>query len=268
MISSVLTKTIWERRRSTAWWAAGMMALAGVTIAFYPSIRSDTESFEALFESMPEGLFTVFGIEDTAALLTATGLINSRLYSGIGPVILAVFGIGLGTAAVAGEEDRGTLNLLMSQPITRTRLVVEKFAATTLLTLAVCIGIWLTLVVLNPIVDLEFRAANMVAANVGLALLTLVFAALALAVGAVTGNRSFTIGLSAAVTVFVFFVNGMAPLVDSLNWAQKLSPFYWLQGPNRLANGFSPGYSALMVAVVVVLLTMAVWGFNRRDIDV
>ena len=116
--------------------------------------------------------------------------------------------------------------------------------------------------------DLEFTAANMVAANLGLALLTLVFSALALAVGAVTGKRAFTIGLSAAVTVFVFFVNGMAPLVDSLSWAQKLSPFYWLQGPNRLANGFSPGYSALMVVVTGLLLGVAVWGINRRDIDV
>ncbi len=217
---------------------------------------------------MPEGLLSMFGIDDSTTLLTATGLVNSRLYAGIGPAILAVFGIGLGTAAVAGEEDRGTLDLLLAQPVARTRLILEKFAATVVATTIICASIGLTLAVLNPLVDLEFKALNLVAANLGLGLLTLVFTSLALAVGAVTGNRGLTIGVSATVTVFAFFVNGLAPLVDSLSWTQKLSPFFWLHGPNRLANGFSPGYSSLMVAVIIILVATSIWGLNRRDVGV
>jgi ABC-2 type transport system permease protein len=268
MIVNVFAKTLWERHRSTGWWTLGMMALAAVTVAFYPSIRNDTESFQDLFDAMPEGLLAVFGIDDSASLVSATGLINSRLYAGIGPAIMAVFGIGFGTAAVAGEEDRGTLDLLLAQPVTRTRLVIEKFAAIVVATTLICTGIGLTLAVLDPLVDLELRALNLVAANIGLGLLTLVFASLALAVGATTGNRGLTVGVSAAVTVLAFFVNGLAALVDSLSWAEKLSPFFWLQGPNRLANGFSPGYSLLMVAVTAVLVATAIWGINRRDIGV
>ncbi|MCP4224459.1 MAG: ABC transporter permease subunit [Actinomycetia bacterium] len=268
MITSIFTKSLWDRRRSTGWWALGMVALAGVTVAVFPSIRNDTESFQNLFDSMPEGLMTMFGADDSATLFTATGLINSRIYAGIGPAILAVFGIGLGTAAVAGEEERGTLDLLLAQPVARTRLILEKFAAIVVATVVICASIGLTLSVLNPLVDLELEAVNLVAANLGLGLLTLVFSSLALAIGAVTGNRGLTIGVSATTTVFAFFVNGLAPLVDSLSWTQKLSPFFWLQGPNRLANGFSPGYSLLMVGVIVILLATSIWGFNRRDVGV
>lgn len=245
-----------------------MMALAAVTIAFVPSVRNDAESFTDLYESLPEGLLAVFGIDDSAALVTPAGLVNSRMYTGIGPVIMAVFGIGVGTAAVAGEEDRGTLNLLLAQPISRTRLVLEKFAAAVVLTVIICLGILATLVIANPLVDLEFSAANMIAANIGLALVTLVFAAFSLAIGAATGRRGLTVGISAATTVTAFFVNGLAALVDSLTWAQKLSPFFWLQGPNRLTNGFSPGYSALALAVTAAFVLVAVVGFNRRDVDV
>lgn len=268
MTSSVWAKTVWERRRSTLWWTLGMMFLAAGTIAFYPSIRSDTESFTELFESMPEGLTSVFGIDDTAALVTPAGFVNSRMYSGIGPVILAAFGIALGTAAIVGEEDRGTLNLLLAQPVSRTRLIVEKFAATIISTIVLCLGILLTLVVLNPVVDLGFSLTNMVAANLGLSLMTLVFGAFTLALGAISGNRGLTVGLAASVTALAFFVNGLAPLVDSIAWTQKLSPFHWLQGPNRLATGFNAGYSLLMVAVIAVFVLAAIWGLNRRDIDV
>ena len=268
MTTNVFTKSLWERRRSTGWWALGMMALTGVTVAFFPTIRNDTASFQDLFDSMPEGLLTVFGIDDAANLVTSTGLINSRLYAGIGPAIMAVFGIGLGTAAVAGEEDRGTLELLLAQPVARTRLIIEKFAAAVVATIVICTSIGVTLALLNPLVDLELEGLNLVAANLGLGLITLVFTSLALAVGAITGNRGLTVGVTAAVTVFAFFMNGLAPLVNSLSWTQKLSPFFWLQGPNRLANGFSPGYSILMVAVSIVFVATAIWGINRRDIGV
>ena len=264
----VLVRSLQDRRRSTFWWAVGMIALAAITIAFVPSIRSDAEAFMELYDSLPEGLMSVFGIDDSAALVTAEGLINSRLYAGVGPAILAVFGIGLGTAAVAGEEDTGTLNMLLAQPIARWRVVVEKFAAGVVLTFVICVAIAVTLAVSNPLVDLGLGWGNIVAANLGLALFTLVFLGLSLALGAVTGNRGLTIGVSAAITVAAFFVNGLAPLVDELSWAQNLSPFYWIQGPDRLTNGFSPGWSLLMVAVTAVLVVAAVIGFDRRDIDV
>ena len=123
-----------------------------------------------------------------------------------------------------------------------------------------------TLVVANPIVDLEFSFGNMVAANVGLALLTMVFGSISLAIGASTGDRGLTIGVSAGLTAAAFFVNGLAPLVDSISWTQKLTPFYWLGGPNPLAEGFDAGWSLLMVGFSAVMVVVAVWGFNRRDI--
>ncbi len=268
MIRSVFVKTLWERRRGVLGWTAGMVALAAVTIAFYPSIRSDTEAFQSLFDAVPEGLLSVFGIEDATALVTATGFINSRLYTGIGPVLLAVFGISLGTGAVAGEEDRGTLDLLLAQPVTRTRVVVQKSAATVVLLAVVAGALFLTLLISNPIVDLGFDVDGMLAANLGLMLLALVFGSFALAVGAFTGRRSWTIGLSSAVTGATFFINGLAPLVEEIEWTQRLTPFFWLQHPNPLANGFAWGWFGLMALVAAALVGVAIVGFNRRDVGV
>ncbi len=268
MLNSIFAKTVWERRRSTGWWMLGMAALAGLTVAFYPSIRNDTESFEDLFQSFPPELLSVFGIEDPASLVTATGLVNSRLYSGIGPVIVAVLGIGMGTAAIAGEEERGTLDLLLAQPVTRTQIVVEKLAAAAVVILAVVLTLFLTLSLLNPIVDLGFSFSGILSANVALGLFAMLFCAVALAVGAVTGNRGLTVGVSAALVGVLFFVNGLAPLVDEIAWLQKLTPFYWLQDPNPLANGLDFWATVIFVAGIGLVTAVAVWGFNRRDIAV
>lgn len=266
MLDSIFAKTIWERRRSIAWWMLGMVALAGLTVAFYPSIRDDAESFETLFESFPPELLSVFGIEDAASLVTATGLVNSRLYSGIGPVILAVLGISIGAAAIVGEEERGTLNLLLAQPVTRAQIVVEKSVAAAVLIGAVAAALFLTLSVLNPLVDLDFRFSGILAANVTLWLFAMGFCLFTLALGAITGRRSLTIGIAAGTTATMFFINGLAPLVDEITWMQKLTPFYWLQDPNPLANGFDLAALAIFVVTIAVMLGAAIWGFDRRDI--
>ncbi|MGH1491602.1 MAG: ABC transporter permease subunit [Acidimicrobiales bacterium] len=268
MLNSIFAKTIWDRRISIGWWTLGMVALAGLTVAFYPSIRNDAESFESLFDSFPPELLSIFGIEDAASLVTATGLVNSRLYSGIGPVILAVLGIGIGTAAIAGEEEDGTLDLLLSQPVTRTQLVVEKSAAAAVLIGIVMIALFLTLSILNPLVDLDFTFWGILSANVALGLFAVSFFSLAMAVGGLTGNRGLTVGVSAGTVATLFFVNGLAPLVDEIAWLQKLTPFYWLQEPNPLANGLDFVATIIFLLAIGLLLAVTIWGFNRRDVSV
>ena len=268
MLRSVFGKTLWERRQNTLWWTIGLVTLAAITAAFVPSIQADAEGFQALFENLPEGLLSVFGVEDAAALVTPTGLMNSRLYTGIGPVLVAVLGVGLGTAAIVGEEDRGTLDMLLAQPLLRSRLILEKTGATLVIIAIVVAALFATLVVANPIVDLEFSLANTAAANVGLGLLAFVHFGFALAVGAITGSRGLTVGVSAGFIGAAFFINGLAPLVDQLSQAQRLTPFYWLQEPDPLANGFAWDWFALMAAVGVVLVGIAIAAFNRRDVGV
>ena len=45
------------------------------------------------------------------------------------PLLLMIAAIGAGAGAIAGEEERGTLELLLANPLSRRRLVLEKTAA-------------------------------------------------------------------------------------------------------------------------------------------
>ena len=268
MFETIFAKTVWERRKSIFWWMLGLAALAAVTVAFFPAIRDDAESFESLFDSFSPELLAIFGIDDHSALLTATGLINSRIYAGIGPVILAVLAITIGTAAIVGEEERGTLNLLLAQPVSRTYVVVQKTVAAAVLLAVPISAIFLTLSALNPVIGLDLEFTGLLAANVTLWLFALAFYMFTLAISAVTGSRSITIGAAAGTTAALFFINGLAPLVESIAWIQKLTPFYWLQNPNPLANGFDIAAIAIFVVISAVLLGVAIWSLERRDIGI
>jgi len=265
MLRSVYQSMLWERKISLVWYVVGMVGLVGITVGVYPSVREGADAFTALLNQMPKGMLSFFGNSDAAQLMSPAGFVNSRLNASIGVIVVIVFAISLGTAAIAGEEDRGTLDLLLANPISRARVVLERVGAMGTLIAVVAFATFLVLLVADPLVDLGFSVVNMVASNVGLALTALVFGTMALAVGGVTGRRSFTLGTVSGVTVTAFFVNGLAPLVDWLRWPRELSPFYWLQRSDPLRNGFAWGDDLLMLAVVGGFVAVAVWGFNRRD---
>ena len=44
------------------------------------------------------------------------------------PALFLVASVGNGAGSIAGEEERGTLDLLLSEPLSRTRIAVEKLA--------------------------------------------------------------------------------------------------------------------------------------------
>ena len=213
-------------------------------------------------------MMSFFGGSEVAELLTPAGFLNSRVNASIGSIVLAVFAISIGTAAIAGEEDRRTMDLLLATPTPRFRIVLERFAAMKVLVFLVAIAVLVVMAVGSSLFDMELSIANMVASNFMLALLALVFGSLALAVGGLTGRRSITIAVAAGTTVATYFINGLAELVDSLKGLQKITPFYWLQRANPLANGLSIEDTLIMVATIAAFVGLALWGFQRRDISV
>jgi len=267
MFRSVFAKTMWDRSKGITWWLLGLLAITGVTVALWPTLQADADALTDLMESLPKGMLALFGADEAAALVTGPGFVNSRIFASVGSFIVIFFAISMGTAAIAGEEDKGTMDLLLANPLPRSRLVLQTFQAMAVLTFALAAVTWLALVLSNPLLDIGLSFAGTTAASIGMALLALTFGSLALMVGALTGKRSLTVGVASGVTIATFFINGLAPLVDGIAWTQKLTPFYWLLDHRPLESGFEPDLLVL-VLFIAFFVGVAVWGFQRRDVAV
>lgn len=264
MLASVFTKTVWDHRRTIWWWLGGVGLLALFIVAYYPAL-GDLSEFADLLESYPEAMLALFGI-DPQEFLTASGFIHGELYSAMLPTVFLIFTIMRGAAATAGEEQDGTMDLTLSVPVSRDRVVVEKFLAMAAMTTALGASLVVIFLVGNPLVDLELSVAGIVAINLGLVLMSLLFGALALAIGSWTGRRVMAAGVAAGVAVAAFFVNGLASLVDALEAPQQISPFHWLLDSKPLNNGFDWPGLGLLAGVTLVLFAAAVYAFRRRDL--
>ena len=151
---SLYSESLWNRRTSLLWYVIGLIVLVGITVGVYPTVREDADIFVQMMESMPRGMLSFFGSADIAELLSPAGFVNSRVNASIGAVVLAVFAISLGTNAIAGDEVRRMMDIVLATPTSRTRLVMERFAAMVTLVAVVAFSIFVVMAIANPIVDL------------------------------------------------------------------------------------------------------------------
>ena len=250
MLRSLFTKTLYDARRALVGWAVGLLATVAMIMAMYPTVRAG--SYQRSVQEAPEALLRAFGMDRGTDIVSGAGYLGGYLFGFMLPMLLLVFAIGVGASAVAGEEDRGTLELLVANPISRTRVLAEKFAALTVM--AVLLGLVVLGGVLagGPLVGLRVGVAGLVAA-------------VAMAVGAATGSRGLAVGVGAAAAVAAYLVDSLAPLADALAWLQRLSPIWWATGNDPLQHGLGVGL-LLLLAGLLTLLAVGGRLFTQRDL--
>lgn len=263
MLRNIFTKTMWDRRRSILWWTIGSMAITAWVIAVYPVLR-DSADMQTFIDQIPPEMMAIAGI-DPATFLTGAGFLQGQLYSLMTPILVIGFAVSTAVGVTTREEHDGTLDMLLSTPISRISLGTHKVAVVVISTAIVVSGLAVTLIVGNPVVDLNLSVAGIVAANLGVYSLGLVFAGLAMLIGAFTGRPTTAIGATLVLAVLSWFVNAFEPLFWWLEIPSKLSPFSWYQHGTPLISGFNPGLAWLGMTTAAVFAG-SLYLFDRRDI--
>jgi ABC-2 type transport system permease protein len=259
----VFAEALRERRRSLLWWALGLAALVALNVAFYPSVRDDP-ALRDYARDLPESVRALFagGELDIAS---PAGYLNSQIFALMAPLLLLIFAIGAGSAAVAGEEERGTLDLVLAHPIRRRDYVLQRFLALAVLVAALTIVLLATVAIGSLLVDLEISFGKLVAASLSAGLLALLFAAIALATGAIAPARARAIAVAAGLAVSAWIFDGLGRSVDALDAWRPLAPYYHALGQNPLRDGPPWAGWALLAAATAIVAILAATGLERRD---
>jgi len=263
MLADIWTKTLWDQRRSMLGWAIGFVAVSAIYGGFYPF--ASTPEYAELIDNLPAGLSEAFGWDEISS---PHGYLGSTVYGILGPVLVIIMAIAFGAKAIAGNEEAGHLELLIAQPVTRTRVVLQRAVALVIATAVGGIAVFVSIMAIRGPVELDLGVGNIAVTSLNLTLLGTVFGTLALLVGGFVGRRGLVIGVSAVIAVAAYLANGLAPQVDGFAWLQKLSPFYWFSGTATLRDGIDLPKTFLLAGVSLLFVAIGAVAFNRRDVGV
>lgn len=236
-----------------------MFFVMGVLMGpIYTVIEDAVIEFGAGF---PDELLALFGGGD---LSTPEGYFQIESFGLVTPIALMVVTITLGARALAGEEENRTMGVLLANPVSRSAVLTEKLAAMVLYGLTVGVVVLAGTSAGNWISNLGMDYGNIAATALLATLIGLLFGALALLVGAVTGRTRVAIFVPVGAALLLHTMNALASLTDA--WWGRLSPFYYYLGSDPLNNGMAWGDAAVLLGLTMLLVALAYPAFNRRDL--
>jgi len=258
----VFRRALSESWRSLLGWSVGIAAALLLYLPLFPSIGGNGQ-MQQMLETLPPELVKTLGYEQIG---TGAGYAQGTFFGLIGFLLLTIAATAWGSAAIAGAEETGKLELALAHGAGRVQYALES-ALAILVRLVWLGGVGALLVIaLDGPSKLGLDPGNVLAASAALVGLTMLSGAFALAVGALTGRRSFATAAGAGVAVLGYVTNAIANQVEDAQWLRSVSPYAWAYRENPIADGADWAGLGLLWGVSALLVAVAALALRRRDI--
>jgi ABC-2 type transport system permease protein len=259
---SVYTKTLREFRAAIFGWGVGIGLLMYVVLAAINSVAGSPAARETLGSLAEQFKW----LADPVAVTTPGGYATWKY----GPTLLvmAIWALLVGSRMLRGEEERGSLDALLSLPRGRLRVALEKLAAmwTALLAMAVLVGLLTFAGGKSAQADFGFGDALLFGLN--LALACGVFGSIALLLSQFTQTAGAAAGATGSVLFLAIIVDMIHRIYSGVEWISRLSPVYYynLSKPIIPSYGTNGGALLVLLAISVILGSAGVLLFVSRDV--
>ena len=257
MFRNIWSKSLRDYRVAIISWGIGLGVLMAAGFA------EATPAVIAGFSSLAQ-LFRFLG--DPYAIQTPEGFITFRWMGAFIPLMLSFWPILAGSRMVRGEEERGTMDVLLATPQPRTRLLLEKIGA-----LVIALILIAVLFALGTVAG-ETRNGHVdfvraLLAGLNLSLFAFFFGMVALLISHLTTSRGAAAGWTSGLLLLSLFLDITGRLING-SWLQYLSPFYYYNLNRPLIAGFPdhPVAALLLVGLSVLCVGASLVLFARRDI--
>jgi len=261
VFSSIFLKTLRDYRIAVIGWGIGMGLVIVSPMASVATLISTPQQREALAALAAQFAWNA----DPVAADTVGGYATFKI--GIFIFLICVWPLLAASRMLRGEEDRGSLDVLLSMPRSRSRVALEKVAAmwTALLLIGVIAGVIANLGGLA--FKAEFAFGGGLLFGLDLTLICMVIGGLALLISQFTHERGPAAGATGGLLVLLIVLDMVHRVVPNTEWLSRLSPIYYynLSKPLIPSYGTSIGGMLVLVVLAIVLTGAGVWLFVGRD---
>jgi ABC-2 type transport system permease protein len=261
-LSSIFLKTLRDYRVAILGWGIGMGLVVVSPMASVSALVTTPQARQQLISLAATFAWNA----DPIAVDTIGGYATFKI--GIFMFLIAIWPLLAASRMLRGEEDRGSLDVLLSLPRPRVRLALEKLAA-----------MWTALFAMGFLIGVlafgggkkfgaGFSLGDALLFGLNLALICAVIGGLALLISQFTDERGPAAGWTAGLLLVFIVLDMVHRVVPNGEWISRLSPIYYYNLSKPLVPGYGTNAGAMVVllALAAILGAAAVWLFVRRDV--
>jgi ABC-2 type transport system permease protein len=247
-------------------WGLSLAALCLFMTQFYHTIEAEKEQYLKIMDAYPKELMAFFGTGEAMEMFTPAGFLNLEFFSYM-PIIIGIFAILAGSGMLAGDEESGTMDLILAHPVSRTALFVGRLLAFLVATIGIMVLTWIGFLIGMPGSGMGLNMLEIARPFVSLSAFLILFGTLALVLSMLLPSRRMAAMTSGILMVATYFATALAYLDKTLEKIAIISPMNYYQGGLAI-NGVKWNWVAGLLGFSLLFVLIAWWRFERRDIRV
>jgi ABC-2 type transport system permease protein len=257
-IAALLRTHLYDRRRSVWAWGLPLGLMSAFIVAIFPSVET---SLSKAIKGYPQGLKEAFGIGE---LTSVEQYLHAEMLSLIVPLALGYLAVRAIASGLTGAAESGRLDVLLSAPVSRARLVAAGFLATAVELAAVLLVTGLLTGVGSLLAGSGLDAAAAVRGFANVWPLALLFAGFGVIAAGFSLRTSVVTGSVAGLLVAMYVLDLVGRLDPSLSGVRYASVFKYYG--NAIEGGIEPLAFIGVTLAACALAALGAWLFERRDL--
>ena len=268
MRGSIFIETFKQTWKQMVYWGLGLASMGLLVVLMVPFF--DMQQLSDLLGSFPPIMLAMIGIgKDLELFATPEGFVAMGFF-GKSALIFAVYPVVMGMRITANEEDEGIMDMILSLPVQRTEVIIERFAAYTVSIIGVVamIYIGMTVGVVLSGVELDMTALTTVIIML-IPVLTFVMA-FTMFVATIMRRRQVALGIITAFVIASFMIQTVGAMAEG-TFAEPIgliSFFTYYNAGNILADGLVLAHIVGLLALSLILVGLSVQRFEQRDVGI
>jgi ABC-2 type transport system permease protein len=245
-------------------WGGALAALALLVASLYDTAVQMRGQLEQLLKTLPPELMAFVGGVDR--VFSPAGFLDTRFFSMM-PLLLGVFAVIIGSGLIAGDEENGTLDLILAHPVRRFDLIIGRWLAFCVALLGILALAWLGLIIATTFTSIKFSWIDAALPFVSLFGILMWFGGLALLLSLLLPSRRLAASLTGLILAASYFITTLARISPNLKGLAQWSSLSYYQGGGAL-DGFNTGDFAGLFFMSIVFVAFATWLFQHHNIRI
>ena len=262
-------------RISVIAWGVILGLWALLIVSIYPSISDGMgEGMKGYVEAMPQGMKAAVGLggpEDLDLVFdggsfTLPGYLNVEYLAWL-PLVLGIYSVVFCGGLISKEYERGTLDTLLSQPLSRNKFLLTKFLVFSTQVSIILIASLLTIGATTYLTGGSVDNSNLVLVHVVALLVTLSIAGYSTLASCIFLDSGRSLALAGFITALGYFLNILGGSIQEVSALKFFSIFYYYDSLEIIGKGAIDGtgillYSSILAGSIGSSLVI----FRRKDL--
>lgn len=262
---AIIKRKFKDQALSLIYYFAGLFAYSWMMIALFPTMK--TADLSAVYQQFPKEFLKFFGANGIESMGTIEGFLSLEFLSLFFILIIAFYVGSSAGSTIAGSIEKHTMDFQLSQPISRTKLIIAE----------TLVGLFNTfLLVASTVLSIFLLAKGYHVSMNNHGLLTFLFVAtiflwsfygVAMFISSLLRSKITVAALTVSILMGLYVFNALTKIVDKLSKYDKFTLFN-MYDPQKLLTSTEINWNNILVLGIILFVGVfsSIIIFNKKDI--